>query len=153
MVLRAAQMAVLRDGFQFRKTDMQESVVHDSVEAVLAQHRVELAGRVERNRDEHRGAVMRRRAPRLPAMALPGAVLGPDFKIKVGKLRGVESQGMMCSAEGRGERCVHGTRHRVRAGARFWGVAWDAAAATMVRRSIVESRERVKSGTLAFVVS
>jgi len=32
-------------------------------------------------------------------LALPGAVLGPDFKIKVGKLRGVESQGMMCSAE------------------------------------------------------
>ncbi len=32
-------------------------------------------------------------------MALPGAVLGPDFKIKVGKLRGVESQGMLCSAD------------------------------------------------------
>ncbi len=32
-------------------------------------------------------------------LALPGAVLGPEFKIKVGKLRGVESQGMMCSAE------------------------------------------------------
>ena len=32
-------------------------------------------------------------------LALPGAVLGPDFTIKVGKLRGVESQGMMCSAE------------------------------------------------------
>jgi phenylalanyl-tRNA synthetase beta chain len=32
-------------------------------------------------------------------LALPGAVLGPDFKIKVGKLRGVESQGMMCSAK------------------------------------------------------
>jgi phenylalanyl-tRNA synthetase beta chain len=32
-------------------------------------------------------------------LALPGAVLGPDFKIKVGKLRGVESQGMLCSAE------------------------------------------------------
>jgi phenylalanyl-tRNA synthetase beta chain len=32
-------------------------------------------------------------------LALPGAVLGLDFKIKVGKLRGVESQGMLCSAE------------------------------------------------------
>ncbi len=32
-------------------------------------------------------------------LALPGAVLGPDFKIKVGKLRGVESQGMLCSAD------------------------------------------------------
>lgn len=32
-------------------------------------------------------------------LALPGAVLGPDFKIKVGKLRGVESQGMMCSGD------------------------------------------------------
>jgi phenylalanyl-tRNA synthetase beta chain len=32
-------------------------------------------------------------------LALPGAVLGPDFTIKVGKLRGVESQGMMCSGE------------------------------------------------------
>ncbi len=32
-------------------------------------------------------------------LALPGAVLGPDFKIKIGKLRGVESQGMLCSAE------------------------------------------------------
>src|SRR5207302_7188489 len=37
-------------------------------------------------------------------LALPGAVLPGDlsaggiFKIKVGKLRGVESQGMMCSA-------------------------------------------------------
>ncbi|MFA7006204.1 MAG: phenylalanine--tRNA ligase subunit beta, partial [Verrucomicrobiia bacterium] len=30
-------------------------------------------------------------------LALPGAVLPGDFKIKVGKLRGVESQGMMCS--------------------------------------------------------
>ncbi|MFZ2644241.1 MAG: phenylalanine--tRNA ligase subunit beta, partial [Verrucomicrobiia bacterium] len=28
-------------------------------------------------------------------LALPGAVLPGDFKIKVGKLRGVESQGMM----------------------------------------------------------
>lgn len=27
-------------------------------------------------------------------LALPGAQLAPDFKIKVGKLRGVESQGM-----------------------------------------------------------
>jgi len=32
-------------------------------------------------------------------LALPGAVLPGDFKIKVGKLRGVESEGMMCSAE------------------------------------------------------
>ncbi len=32
-------------------------------------------------------------------LALPGAVLGPDFKIKIGKLRGVESQGMLCSAD------------------------------------------------------
>ncbi len=32
-------------------------------------------------------------------LALPGAKLGPDFTIKVGKLRGVESQGMMCSAK------------------------------------------------------
>src|SRR5688572_10742564 len=32
-------------------------------------------------------------------LALPGAVLGPEFKIKVGKLRGVESKGMLCSAE------------------------------------------------------
>jgi len=32
-------------------------------------------------------------------LALPGAVLGPEFTIKVGKLRGVESQGMLCSAE------------------------------------------------------
>jgi phenylalanyl-tRNA synthetase beta chain len=32
-------------------------------------------------------------------LALPGAVLPGDFKIKVGKLRGVESQGMMCSAK------------------------------------------------------
>ena len=31
-------------------------------------------------------------------LALPGAVLPGDFKIKVGKLRGVESAGMMCSA-------------------------------------------------------
>ena len=33
------------------------------------------------------------------ALALPGAVLPGDFKIKVGKLRGVESEGMMCSAK------------------------------------------------------
>lgn len=32
-------------------------------------------------------------------LALPGAVLPGDFKIKAGKLRGVESQGMMCSAK------------------------------------------------------
>lgn len=32
-------------------------------------------------------------------LALPGAVMPGDFKIKVGKLRGVESEGMMCSAE------------------------------------------------------
>ncbi len=32
-------------------------------------------------------------------LALPGAVLPGDFKIKVGKLRGVESAGMLCSAK------------------------------------------------------
>ena len=32
-------------------------------------------------------------------LALPGAMLPGDFKIKVGKLRGVESHGMMCSAK------------------------------------------------------
>jgi len=32
-------------------------------------------------------------------LALPGAVLGPDFKIKAGKLRGVASDGMLCSAK------------------------------------------------------
>ena len=32
-------------------------------------------------------------------LALPGAVLPGDFKIKTGKLRGVESQGMLCSAK------------------------------------------------------
>ena len=32
-------------------------------------------------------------------LALPGAVMGEGFTIKVGKLRGVESAGMMCSSE------------------------------------------------------
>jgi phenylalanyl-tRNA synthetase beta chain len=32
-------------------------------------------------------------------LALPGAVMPGDFKIKVGKLRGVESAGMMCSGK------------------------------------------------------
>lgn len=32
-------------------------------------------------------------------LAQPGAVLPGDFKIKVGKLRGVQSEGMMCSAK------------------------------------------------------
>ncbi len=32
-------------------------------------------------------------------VALPGAILPGDFKIKTGKLRGVESQGMLCSAK------------------------------------------------------
>lgn len=32
-------------------------------------------------------------------LALPGAVLPGDFKIKPGKLRGIESEGMMCSAK------------------------------------------------------
>lgn len=32
-------------------------------------------------------------------LALPGAVLPGDFKIKIGKLRGVESAGMLCSAK------------------------------------------------------
>jgi len=32
-------------------------------------------------------------------LALPGAVLPGDFKIKTGKLRGVDSEGMMCSAK------------------------------------------------------
>lgn len=35
----------------------------------------------------------------LVPLALPGAVLPGDFKIKTGKLRGVESEGMMCSAK------------------------------------------------------
>ncbi|MBJ7391554.1 MAG: phenylalanine--tRNA ligase subunit beta, partial [Chthoniobacterales bacterium] len=33
------------------------------------------------------------------ALALPGAVLGSDFKIKAGKLRGEKSDGMLCSAK------------------------------------------------------
>jgi phenylalanyl-tRNA synthetase beta chain len=32
-------------------------------------------------------------------LAMPGAVLPGDFKIKTGKLRGVESEGMLCSAK------------------------------------------------------
>ena len=32
-------------------------------------------------------------------LALPGALLGKDFKIKRGKLRGIKSDGMMCSAK------------------------------------------------------
>ena len=32
-------------------------------------------------------------------LALPGAQLAPDFVIKAGKLRGVESNGMLCSAK------------------------------------------------------
>ena len=32
-------------------------------------------------------------------LALPGAVMPGDFKIKVGKLRGIESEGMMCSSK------------------------------------------------------
>jgi phenylalanyl-tRNA synthetase beta chain len=32
-------------------------------------------------------------------LALPGAQMAPDFVIKAGKLRGVESNGMMCSAK------------------------------------------------------
>jgi phenylalanyl-tRNA synthetase beta chain len=32
-------------------------------------------------------------------LAQPGAVMPGDFKIKVGKLRGVESEGMMCSSK------------------------------------------------------
>src|SRR5207302_5849316 len=32
-------------------------------------------------------------------LAQPGAVLPGEFKIKVGKLRGVESEGMLCSAK------------------------------------------------------
>jgi phenylalanyl-tRNA synthetase beta chain len=43
------------------------------------------------------GAKNYRVGDRVP-LARPGAVLPGDFKIRVGKLRGVESQGMMCSA-------------------------------------------------------
>lgn len=43
------------------------------------------------------GATNYKVGDRVP-VALPGAVLPGDFKIKVSKLRGVESQGMMCSA-------------------------------------------------------
>jgi len=42
------------------------------------------------------GAKNYRVGDKVPA-ALPGAVLPGDFRIKVGKLRGVESEGMMCS--------------------------------------------------------
>lgn len=44
------------------------------------------------------GAKNYRTGDKVP-LALPGAVLGPDFKIKSGKLRGVASEGMMCSAK------------------------------------------------------
>lgn len=44
------------------------------------------------------GAKNFRQGDKVP-LALPGAQLGPDFTIKVGKLRGVESQGMLCSAD------------------------------------------------------
>lgn len=43
----AKELAVLRYGFQFRKTDVQESVVHDSVEAVVGR----LREKVDRNED------------------------------------------------------------------------------------------------------
>jgi phenylalanyl-tRNA synthetase beta chain len=43
-------------------------------------------------------------------LALPGAQLAPDFAIKVGKLRGVESQGMLCSAEELGLPATLGAR-------------------------------------------
>jgi phenylalanyl-tRNA synthetase beta chain len=43
-------------------------------------------------------------------LALPGAQMAPDFVIKVGKLRGVESQGMMCSAEELGLPATLGAR-------------------------------------------
>jgi phenylalanyl-tRNA synthetase beta chain len=43
-------------------------------------------------------------------VALPGAQLAPDFTIKVGKLRGVESQGMLCSAEELGLPATLGAR-------------------------------------------
>ncbi len=44
------------------------------------------------------GAKNYRAGDKVP-LALPGAVLPGDFKIKVGKLRGAESEGMLCSAE------------------------------------------------------
>jgi len=43
-------------------------------------------------------------------VALPGAQLAPDFTIKVGKLRGVESQGMLCSADELGLPATLGAR-------------------------------------------
>ncbi len=43
-------------------------------------------------------------------VALPGAQLAPDFVIKVGKLRGIESQGMLCSADELGLPATLGTR-------------------------------------------
>ena len=43
-------------------------------------------------------------------LALPGAQMSPDFVIKVGKLRGVESQGMMCSSEELGLPATLGAR-------------------------------------------
>ncbi len=43
-------------------------------------------------------------------VALPGAQLAPDFVIKVGKLRGVESQGMLCSADELGLQAALGAR-------------------------------------------
>ena len=43
-------------------------------------------------------------------VALPGAQLAPDFVIKVGKLRGVESQGMLCSADELGLPATLGAR-------------------------------------------
>lgn len=44
------------------------------------------------------GATNYRVGDRVP-VALPGCILPGDFEIKVGKLRGVESHGMMCSAK------------------------------------------------------
>ena len=43
-------------------------------------------------------------------VALPGAQLAPDFVIKAGKLRGVESQGMLCSADELGLPATRGAR-------------------------------------------
>lgn len=43
-------------------------------------------------------------------LALPGAQMAPDFVIKIGKLRGVESQGMMCSSEELGLPATLGAR-------------------------------------------